>query len=198
MPGAIDERVLVDPADAGRVGAERVRRSVGQARPDRVQVLEHARARPVEVGAFLEDDVHEGHPEHRLAAHGDDVRRAEQRGHDRIRDLVLDERRRASRPLGEDDDLRIGEIGDRVELDPLHRDPPPIPSVSPNSSTSARYRADASMMRTITAHLRSVPPVRSRATRTVRRARARTRAGSPSRARTSRARRRPRRPRSRA
>ena len=41
---------------------------------------------------------------------------ADQRRDDRVGDLVLDQRRAAPHPLGEDDDLRIGEIRDGVQL----------------------------------------------------------------------------------
>ena len=68
--GAIDERVFVDPADAGRVGPERRLRRRRKPALHLVQVLEHARARPVEVGAVLEQHVDERIAEERVAAHG--------------------------------------------------------------------------------------------------------------------------------
>ena len=61
--------VLVDPADAGRVGPERRRDAGRQARARRIEIFEHARARPVDVGAVLEDDVDERDAEEREAAH---------------------------------------------------------------------------------------------------------------------------------
>ncbi len=56
---SIDERVLVDPADAGGIGPEGGFRLRRKARLHLVQVLEHARARPVEVDAVLEQHVDE-------------------------------------------------------------------------------------------------------------------------------------------
>ena len=55
----VDERVLVDPADAGGIRAERGPRLLRQTRLHRVQILEHARAGPVQVRAVLEQDVDE-------------------------------------------------------------------------------------------------------------------------------------------
>ena len=81
----------------------------------RVHVLEHAAARPVQVGAVLEDHVDERQPEERLPAHGAHARRGEQRRRDRVGDLVLDQIRAAARPLGRDDHLHVGQVGDRVE-----------------------------------------------------------------------------------
>ena len=52
---------------------------VGQLRLDLRQVLEHAAARPVDVGAVLEDDVDVAEAEVREAADRLDLRRAEQR-----------------------------------------------------------------------------------------------------------------------
>jgi hypothetical protein len=56
------------------------------------------------------------------AAHVDDVRRAEERRHQRVGDLILDERGRAPHPLGEHDHLRVREVGDGV--DPAAKDGP--------------------------------------------------------------------------
>ena len=93
LAGGVDERVLKDPADAARVRSEPRRRAFRQARLNRVQVLENARASPIRVRALFEHDVDEAHAEHALPAHFLDFRRAEQRGDERIRHLVFDERR---------------------------------------------------------------------------------------------------------
>ena len=61
--------VLVDPADAGRVRADGRRHSRRQPRRRGVQEFEHTRARPVDVGAVLEDHVDERDAEEREAAH---------------------------------------------------------------------------------------------------------------------------------
>ena len=51
--------VLVDPANAGGVGPEARRDARGQAPSRRVEVFQHARARPIEVGPVLENHVYE-------------------------------------------------------------------------------------------------------------------------------------------
>ena len=114
-PAAVDERVLVDPADAGGVGPELGGHPRGQPAADALEVLEHAAAGPVEVGAVLEDDVDEGVAEHRLAAHVLDARCGDHRGDDRVGDLVFHCVGAPSRPIGEHDHLHVGEVGERVE-----------------------------------------------------------------------------------
>ena len=81
----------------------------------RVEEFQHARARPVDVGAVLEDDVDERDAEERKPAHHLGFRHRQHRRGQRIGDLVLDHLRRLSRIFGVDDDLRVGEIGDGVE-----------------------------------------------------------------------------------
>jgi hypothetical protein len=115
----VDERVLEHPADARRVGADLGLDAGREARLDLAQVLEDARAGPVEIGPVLEDDVDVRVPE---VGHGTDglhVRRPEERRDDRIRHLVLDDVG-APVPAREDDDLRVGEVGDRVQRDVPH------------------------------------------------------------------------------
>ena len=96
---AVDERVLEHPADAGRVGAERGRRRPRAAAPAHAaQVLEHAAARPVEVGAVLEDRRRRTRCRRTTAPRTKRTpRRREQARRDRVGDLVLDEVR-ALRP----------------------------------------------------------------------------------------------------
>ena len=57
------EGVHERPADAGCVGAKRGRDARGQLPGDVVEGLEDPPASPVEIGAVLEDDVHEGESE---------------------------------------------------------------------------------------------------------------------------------------
>ena len=86
------------------------------------EVLEDARAGPVEVGAVLEDDVDVGEAEVGEAADRLDLRRAEEGGDDRVRDLVLEDVG-APVPARVDDDLRVREVGDGVERDLLRITP---------------------------------------------------------------------------
>ncbi len=117
----VHQRVLEDPAHPGGVGAQFRLHPLGKSRLDLGQVLEHPRARPVEIGAVLEDHVHVGEAEVGEAADGLHLGRAEKRGDDRVGDLVLDDVRRAV-PSRVDDDLRVGQVGKRIEADPLQRD----------------------------------------------------------------------------
>ncbi len=105
---AVDQRVLVDPAHTGRVGTERRLRGRWQPALHLVQVLEHARACPVLIGAILEQHVDEGIAEERIAAHGFRPGHRQHRRRQRIGDLVLDDLRRLARVRRADDHLRIG------------------------------------------------------------------------------------------
>ena len=107
--------VLVDPADAGRVRADGRRHAGRQPRGCAVEEFEHARARPVDVGAVLEDDVDERDAEEREAAHDLRLRHRQHRGRQRIGDLVLDHLRRLAGIFGVDDDLGVGEVRNGVE-----------------------------------------------------------------------------------
>src|SRR3546814_11992742 len=58
MPAApVDQRIFIDPADAGRIGTERATRARRQSSLHLVEIFEHTAARPVEeIGrtAFME------------------------------------------------------------------------------------------------------------------------------------------------
>ena len=107
--------ILVDPADAGGVRTHRRRHAGGQAGGGAVEEFEHARARPIDVGAVLEDDVDERHAEEREPAHHFRARHRQHRRGQGIGDLVLDHLRRLAGIFGVDDHLGVGEIGDGVE-----------------------------------------------------------------------------------
>ena len=115
LPGRVLQDVLVDPADAGGVGTEH-RGGVWRQQPLRPpHLLEHPRARPVEIGSVHEDDVDEAHPEHRVAADGLDVGRALEGAHQGVGDLIFDQVRAAPHPVGEHDDLRVRQVRHRIE-----------------------------------------------------------------------------------
>jgi len=121
----IHERVLEDPPHAGGVRAEGGRHAGGQLLAGLAEVLQDAAARPIHVGAVLEDDVDEGEAEEGVAADDLDARRRQHRRDERVRYLVLHQVRAAARPLGEDYDLDVGEVRDGVEGDA--RDGPDAP-----------------------------------------------------------------------
>ena len=107
-------RVLVDPADARRIGTEGRGDAARQPCRSGTQVLEDARARPVDVGAVLEDDVDERRAEEREAAHDLRPRHRQHRRRERIRHLILHHLRRLSGKRRVDDHLRVGQVGQRV------------------------------------------------------------------------------------
>ena len=111
---AVDERVLEHPTETGRVGPQLRPRVGRQPRQHAREVLQRARARPVGVGAVLEDHIHERVAKVGDAANSSHARGAQHRRHDRIGDLRLDEVG-AAFPPGVDDDLGVAEVGDRVE-----------------------------------------------------------------------------------
>ncbi len=109
------------PADAGGIGAERGRDALGQLPADAAQILQHPAARPVGVGAVVENDIDERVAVERVAAHHFRPRHGKHLGRDGISDLVLDDVRRLAFPRRVDDDLRVGQVGDGVERDVAHR-----------------------------------------------------------------------------
>src|SRR4029453_10487163 len=111
-------RVLEHPADTRRVGPELRAHPGGEHRLDPREGLEDAAARPVEIGAVLEDHVHVAEAEVGEAADRPHVGRTEGGAPDRIGDLVLHDVG-AAVPAGVDDDLRVREVGDRVHRDVL-------------------------------------------------------------------------------
>lgn len=112
---AVDQRVFVDPAHPGRVGAKRDCRAGRQAALYLVERLEHARARPVGIGLVVEQHVDEGVAERGIGADRLRPRHAEQGGGERVGDLVLDQLRRLAGIGDLDDDLRVGQVRQRVE-----------------------------------------------------------------------------------
>src|SRR3546814_6054527 len=55
----IDQRIFIDPANAGRIGSDGAFGRLRQPALHLIEIFEHARARPVEIGAILEDDIDE-------------------------------------------------------------------------------------------------------------------------------------------
>src|SRR5213078_1349695 len=106
--------VLIDPPHAGGVGPEPGLGTGGEPALNRVQVLEHARAGPIEICPILEDHVHERRAEHRLPAHDFHLGDRKECGEERVRDLILHHLGRLARPVRVDDDLGVREVGDRV------------------------------------------------------------------------------------
>jgi hypothetical protein len=108
-------RVPEDVPDSRGVRAQGGHDARGQALGQQVEAFEHARARKVEVDPILEDHVDHGEAEGRGGADHPDTGQALEAHGQRIRDLILNFLRRATGPVGEDDHLIVGEIGDRVD-----------------------------------------------------------------------------------
>ena len=107
LVAVIDEHILIDPTRTGRVRADR-RMHIGR-KPagNRLQILHNPRTGPINVGPVFEDNKNIRIAEHRLRAHGFDVRRCEQRGHNRVGDLVFDDVGRFTFPVGMNDHLHV-------------------------------------------------------------------------------------------
>ncbi len=115
-----DDGIFEHPTHAGGVRTERRGYARRQLLLREIEIFEHAAARPVDVGAVLEHDVDEGDAEEGETAHHLRAGNGEKRRGQRIGDLILDDLRRLAGIFGVDDDLGIGEIGDRIERCPQH------------------------------------------------------------------------------
>ena len=113
--GGIGQDVLVDPSDTAGIGPQCRGDAGRQQLLHPTELLEHTRPRPVDVGALVEERVGETHAEHRVPTHGLHARCALERADQRVRDLVFDQIGTAAHPLRVDDDLRVGQIRQRVE-----------------------------------------------------------------------------------
>jgi hypothetical protein len=119
LAGAIHERVLKDPAEAGSIrpqlrlhAGRKLRRNLGQ-------VFEDPRACPIDVRAVLENYVDVAEAEIGVAADRFHLGRAQKRRDDGIGNLVFDDVR-AAIPARIDDDLRIRKVGQRIQRNVPH------------------------------------------------------------------------------
>lgn len=112
--GFIHERVVENPPERRGIRPQLRAHALRQTRPHGGEVFLRAGPRPVQVRALLEDEIDVGVAEIGTAADGFHAGRAEHRGHDRIRDLRLDEIG-AAIPARVNDNLRVAEVGDGVE-----------------------------------------------------------------------------------
>ena len=96
----VDKRVLEDPPDAGRIGTDHRVHAVWQLPADTLEILDNSTARPVDVGAVLEDHVDVRDSEVGDATYGLYSWRRQQSRHQGIGHLIFNEIRAAPRPLG--------------------------------------------------------------------------------------------------
>ena len=112
--GVDGQIVLVDPAQAGGVGAEFRFDAVREVVAEIAQAFQDARAGEVVVNVLLEDHGDKREAEHGGGADGLDAGEALQVDRHRIGDLVLDFLGAAPRPIGEHDHLVLAQVRDRV------------------------------------------------------------------------------------
>ena len=99
--------ILIDPADAGGVRPQRRRHPARQPAGGEVEVFQYPRARPVEIGAVLENHVNERGAEEGKAPHHLGLGDAEHSRTQGIGHLILDHLGRLARIVGIDDHLDI-------------------------------------------------------------------------------------------
>ena len=122
------QRVPVDLPQRRSVRAQRRLHVLGQrARRQRIQFLQDARTAPVELDIILKDDVDKRHPEHGRATDGFHPRYAQQRGSERVRNLVLDVLGRTSHPFRGHNLLVITDVGDSIHRNRVSRHDAPMP-----------------------------------------------------------------------
>ena len=122
LTGAINQRVFVDPAESRGIGTKGGRNAGRQLIACLAQVFEHARARPIQIGAVIEQHVDVGVAEERKRAHRRRTRHREHGGGQWIGNLILDHLWRLARVVGADDHLGVGQIGQRIDRRARHRE----------------------------------------------------------------------------
>ena len=110
----VDDRILINPAHAARIGAEDNARVTRQRRTQRIQTARDQLPALLPPNGAIQGRIDEGVAHVRGRTDGLDAGRAQQCLHDRIGDLGL-EQRWAALPFRVDDDLRVCDVGDRIE-----------------------------------------------------------------------------------
>ncbi len=117
---AIDDGILIDPARAGCIGTDSRMNIRGQPPGNLLQVLRHARSRPVEICVVLKHDEDIRVAEHGLSTHVLHARSRKQGGHDRVGNLVFNHIRGLASPLRVNDHLHVADVGQCVQRRSLH------------------------------------------------------------------------------
>src|SRR6266700_8051300 len=116
---AVNQHVLENPTHSGGLWPNYGLRPLWQASAKLLNVFEDPRTRPVQVRPVLKHDKHIGVAEHGLSTHSFHMRSSEQGRNNRIRDLVLNDIWRASRPGRMHNNLHVGDVRQRVKRYPL-------------------------------------------------------------------------------
>jgi hypothetical protein len=85
-----------------------------------LQIFQHTRARPIQIGAVLENNEHVGIAEHGLGANRFHVWRGKQGRNDRVSNLILDDIGRFI-PRRMNNYLHIGDVGQGIQRHPALR-----------------------------------------------------------------------------
>ncbi len=123
--GSVYQRVLIDPAHPGGIGAELGAGGGGQIGRNLAQILQHPGAGPVEICVVVKQHIDEGVAEERVAAHRGRPRYRQHGGGERVGDLILHHLGRLARVGGLDDHLHIGEVRQGIHRGLFDRPEPP-------------------------------------------------------------------------
>src|SRR6266481_3151778 len=113
----IHQCIFVNPARASGVGANRwvdIRR---QSACNCLQILHNSRARPIKIGSILKYYEYVAVVKHCLRAHGFHIRRGQQRCHNRVCDLILNNVGGLAFPVRMNNDLDVGDVRQGVKWD---------------------------------------------------------------------------------
>src|SRR3989442_3094552 len=110
LVSAVDQDIFEHPSHAGCVRPDHWRGACGQSSAELLYVFENTRARPINVGAILKDDINVGVAEHGRGPYSLDVRRGEQSRNNGIRDLVFNEAPRLPGAWGWHNHLPIRDV----------------------------------------------------------------------------------------
>src|SRR6266568_8365902 len=112
---AVNERVFIDPSSASRIRTNGGMYVCGEAPGNCLQIFHNPRTGPIYICAIFENYEHIRVVEHGLCAHGFHLRRGQQGGNDRVRDLVFYVVGWLALPIGMNDHLHIGNVRQGVQ-----------------------------------------------------------------------------------
>ena len=103
----IDEHIFIDPTRTGRIGTNGGMNVCGKPAGNRLQILDNPRARPINIRPVFEDHEDVRIVKHGLGTHRLYLRRGQQSSDDWVGNLVFDDVRRLTLPVGVNDDLHV-------------------------------------------------------------------------------------------